>query len=160
VRRDPDLLDPRRAADILPACDDARERGADVPHHPAARQHVEEVAVDDLLQHRALDVHERRLAGDGDGLLERSDFHVAVDGRDRAGLQRDAVALEGAEALERKRDGIHARTQIDDLELALAVAHDGSGSLDQRRAGGLDGHAREHGSAVVLDDAGDGALGE
>jgi hypothetical protein len=159
VRSDPDLLDSRRAANVLSARDDAGERGADVPHHPSARQHVEEVPIDDLLLHRALHVDERRLAGDGNGLLERSDLHVAVDGGDRVGLQRDAIALEGAEALERKRDGIDAGTQIDDLELTLAVADNRSGPLDQRRAGGLDGHAREHGSTVVLDDAGDGALG-
>ena len=160
VRGDPDLLDARRAADILTARDDARERGADVPHHPSARQVVEESPVDDLLLHRALHVHERRLAGHRDGLFERPHFHLAVDGGDRVGLQRDAIALEGAEALERKRDGIDAGTQIDDLELTLAVAHDAPCPFDQRRAGRLDSHAREHGSAVITDKAGDGALGE
>ena len=70
---------------------------------PAARQVVEEVAVDDLLLHRALHVDERRFARDRDRLFERAHFHLAVDGGYRTRLQRDAVAFERAETLQRKR---------------------------------------------------------
>ena len=51
---------------VLPARDDARKCRADVPHLPPARQVVEEVATDDLLLDRALDVDQRRFASNTD----------------------------------------------------------------------------------------------
>jgi hypothetical protein len=47
---------------------------------PAGRQLVDELAIDDALPRHALDVDDRRLAGDRDGLLDGPDAQLGVDG--------------------------------------------------------------------------------
>ena len=75
-----------------------------------------------------------------------------------AALVRDAVAFERAETLQRKGDRIHARPQIDDLELPLLIADDRSCPFDQRGTCRFHGYARKYGTGVVLDDSRDGTI--
>ena len=58
---------------------------------------------------------------------------------------------------EREGDDVRAGPQVDDVVPALAVRHDGSHFLDQRRTGGFHGDARQHGAGRVSDHAGDAA---
>ena len=70
------------------------------------------------------------------------------------------LALERVEPGKRERHGVGAGPQIDDAVLSAAIADRRAHLLDQRVAGRFDGHARQHGARRVLDDAGDGGLGE
>jgi hypothetical protein len=62
-----------------------------------------------------------------------------------------------SEACQRKRDAVHAGTQLLDFELARAVADGRAGLLNQDRARGLNRDPREDGAAAVPHDAGNGA---
>jgi hypothetical protein len=103
-------------------------------------------------------VHHRRLARHRDGLGERAHPQVRVDGGGEGAGQLDAVALDAAEPLQRERQRIHARAEIDDPILAGAVGDGGPDLLDQRGARGFDGDARQHGAGRVFHRAGDGGL--
>ena len=124
------------------------------------RDRRQDVLVDDGLHARALHVDDRRLAGDGDRLFEAADAQVGVDRGDEVAAQLDALALDGAEAGQRERHRVGARTKIDDAILAGVVADDRARLLDQDRAGGFDRHAWQHGAGRIADDAGDGGLRE
>ena len=91
---------------------------------------------------------------------EGADLHVRVDRRGERAGQLDAFALDGAEAGQAERDGVGARPQIDDTVLARTIGDGRSDFLDQHVARRFDGHAWQHGAGRVLDDAGDGRLGE
>ena len=67
-----------------------------------------------VLHARALDVDDRRLAGDRDRLFERADAQVGVDRGDEVAAQLDALAFDGAETGQRKRHRIGAGPKIDD----------------------------------------------
>ena len=91
---------------------------------------------------------------------ERADLQVRVDRRGERAGQLDPFALDGAESGQRERDRVGAGPQVDDAVLAGAVGDGGTDFFDQRVARRFDGHARQHGAGRVLDDAGDGGLGE
>ena len=82
------------------------------------------IPVDDGLHARALDVNDRRFAGDGDRLFERADSQLDVDRGDEVATQLDALAFDGVEAGQRERHGIGAGTKIDDAILTGVVADD------------------------------------
>ncbi len=124
----------------------------------ASGQGVERLALELRLIARAADVHERRLAGDGERFLDRADGHVGVHGGDELAAQLDAFAPDGGEAGQREGDGVRSRTQVDDAVQPLAVRHRRARTRDQRGAAGLDGHTGQHRARGVLDDARDAAL--
>ena len=66
--------------------------------------------------------------------------------------------IDRREAGQREGDRVGARPQIDDAILAGFVGDGRARLLDQGRAAGLDGDARQHAAGRVFDDAGDGAL--
>ena len=57
---------------------------------------------------------------------------------------------------ERERHGVDAGPQLGQPVLAAIVGDGRADLLDERRAGGLDGDAGQHGARGVADDAGDG----
>ena len=103
-------------------------------------------------------IDNRCLAGDGNRFFQRADAQVGVNGvRGRAG-QHDAIAFERVEPGQRERDGVRARTQIDDLIATVDVRHHRPGFLDQHWAGSFDRHAGEHGPRCVFDGSRDRRL--
>ena len=62
--------------------DDPGLQRSEVDPQASGRNRVDDFLRDDLLDRRALDVYERRLAGDGDCLSDRADFQVRVDAGD------------------------------------------------------------------------------
>src|SRR5437870_3903336 len=92
-----------------------------------------DILADRGLHFRALDVDDWRLAGDGDGFLERADSQIGVDRRDERAAQLDAFALHRTEAGQRERHGIDARTEIDDSILTCVVADDRANFFNQHR---------------------------
>ena len=125
---------------------------------PRRRQRADHVVVHDRLQPHALDVDDRRLAGDGDGLFERPDRQVGVDRGDEGPGQLDAFALDAAEPGQRERHRIGAGAKVDDAVLAGAISDGAADFLDQHRAGDFDRDTREHGPRRIPDDAGDRGL--
>src|SRR5215813_14116825 len=65
---------------------------------PRCRDRRDDVPVDAGLRFRALDVHDRRLAGDRDRFLKGANSEVAVDSSDKGPAQLDAFAFHRAEA--------------------------------------------------------------
>ncbi len=100
-------------------------------------------------------VHQRRRAADRDGLLERADLELGVDLSGEVGPQLETITLEGGESRERERHGVQARPQFGQPVLAAIVSDGRANFLDEGRAGGLDGYARQHRARRVADDAGD-----
>ena len=141
------------------------EAGCDLHERPpmpgAAGQHIQQIARDDGLLANVLRVHERRRAGDGDRLLERSDLQVGVDVCRESRCQHDAFALQGVEAAQRERDDVGAGQQVDDVVPALSVADDTADLFNQGRTGGFNRHARQHRTGRVFHHARDatGLLG-
>ena len=134
------------------------ERG--VAEHALVGWHrIQKGARERLLLVHVLNVDERALAGDGDGLGERSDVQLNVDGGGEVRRQLDALPLGYAEARQREGDRVGARPQLRDLVLALTVGHSGADPLDQRRTAGFDRHAWQHRPRRVFHDSGDGAGG-
>jgi hypothetical protein len=106
----------------------------------------------------ALHVHQRRLAGHGDGFGHPADPQVRVDHHRRRAGQRDILALHDVEAGERKRHVIRAGAQVGDPVLAAAVADGRAHPFDQRRTAGLDRDTRQHRARRVLHHAGEDRL--
>ena len=126
----------------------------------AARGNViERVAVERLDVRGALHVNGGRRARHRDGFRDSPDPHFGIHRCGELTGQIDVFALDGLKAGQREGDEVHARTQVDDSVLALAVGHRRSGSLDQHIAADLDGHTGQHGARRIFHDAGDGALG-
>ena len=112
------------------------------------------------LHPRALDVDDRRFAGDRDRLFERADSQIGVDRGDEVAAQLDAFALHRVETGQRERHGVGAGTKIDDAILTGVVADDRAVLLDQDGTGRFNRDARQHRAGRILDDAGDGGLRE
>src|SRR5207253_2197011 len=93
----------------------------------------------------ALNVDDRRLAGDRNGFRYTADFQLGVDRCGERAGQLDALALDGAEPRQHERDGVLAGSEIDDAVLAGAVSDGGADTLDERRARRFHGHAWEDG---------------
>ena len=96
----------------------------------------------------------------GDRFLERADLQIGVDGGDEVGRQQQVFALHGAESGQRERDRVGAGPQIDDAVLAAPIGDGGADFLDEHRARGFDGDARQHRAGRVFHDSGNGRLGE
>ena len=160
VHRHADLLHHLRPADVRPGQPHALREVADGLRVARCRQCIDGVALDDLRPRRALHVHDGRLAGDRDGLFEGADRQRAVDGHRRLRRNLDAFLDEGREAGQRHGDAVGARPQIDDGVAAGAVGDRDARTLDQRRAGGFHGDARQDAARVVRDFACQRALGE
>ena len=160
VHRHADLLHHLRPADVRPGQAHALREVADRLRVARRRQRVDGVACDDLGPRRALHVDDRRFAGDGDRLFERADRELAVDRDVGRRLDLDPLLHEGREAGQRHGDGVDARPQIDDVVPAGAVGDRDARPLDQRRAGGFHGDARQDAARVVGDLARQRALGD
>ena len=91
-------------------------------------------------------------------LFERADAHLDVDGCGQRPGEDDPLAPDGVEPLEREGERVGARRQADDPVSSGAVADRGAALLDQDRAGGFDGDARQHGAGWIPDHAGDRGL--
>ena len=152
------LLHPGSAADIRRAEHHAVQRRADAPDVSPGRHGFEQLVAEHLLLDRALDVDDRRLAGDGDALFERANPHLDVDGGGEVGGELDALAAHGVEAGERESHHVHARPQIDDPVLPAPVSCRGSGLLDQGGAADFDQDAGHERTACIADRSGDDAL--
>ena len=73
----------------------ARDERLDAVGAARRRDGRQDVAVDDGLHARALDVHDRRFAGDRHRLFEAADAEVGVDRGHEVAGELDAVALDG-----------------------------------------------------------------
>ena len=92
----------------------------------------------------ALDVDERRFAGDRHGFGHRADLQVDVQRRREVRAELDALAPEGGEPGQRVGHRIRARTQFDDPVLPRRVGYRAAHLFNQRRAGRFDRHAGKH----------------
>ena len=103
------------------------------------------------------DVHERRLAGDGDGLLERGDPHRERNGPVLADQQFDVGHHHGRKAREFGGDLVAGGRQAAQAILAALVAdrREHTAGVDVRRG---DGHTRERAFGLVRHGAQDGRL--
>jgi len=121
------------------------------------RDRIERLPCDLPPRRGVLHVHHGALPRNGDGLLERSDAQIGVDGGSEAGRQLDTFTLERAEGGERERHRVNARRQPDDPVLPFSVGDGAADLLDERRTRRLDGDAREHRSGGISYSAGDAA---
>ncbi len=119
----------------------------------------QDVARDRRLTGHALDVHDRRLAGDGDGFFHRADAQVGVHAGGQRSGQLDAVTLDGRKPRQGERHRIGAGPQVDDAVEAGAVGHGRAHLLDEHGARGFDGDAGQNGPRRVADHARDRGLG-
>ena len=76
--------------------DDGGNQRGDAEHALRRRHRVEHLARDRALLRRALHVHQRRGAGDGDGLLELTDLELGVHLGGEVGPQLEALALDAS----------------------------------------------------------------
>jgi hypothetical protein len=152
------LLHRARAADVGGGECDADNQLAEALNRLGARHRVEHVARQHLRLLVGLDVNHRRRARDRDRLLERADLQVGVDGGGEVRGQLEAFALDRRETLERERDDVDARPEVDDGVLALTVGCNRLGFFDQHRACHFDGDARKYCTGRVLDRTADRAL--
>src|SRR5205823_5723777 len=111
VRREAALLERLRAADVVRRHLHAGDDLGDRPRVAARRNAFE----DFLVHHRLLQVRPRvdrgRFAGDGDRLVEVTDFELGVDRGHEGGANRDVGAIDRAEALQLELDVIRTRRQ-------------------------------------------------
>ena len=135
---------------------DARHAGQVVAVAAGGGQRSHELVAQHLLPAGAgLHVHHRRRAGHGDGFLDAAHAHITVDGGDTAAAQLDTRSRNRRESLQRKRHGIGARAQIDDLILTTVIGHRRARFFDQRRTRRLNRDPRQHRARRVADDAGE-----
>ncbi len=157
------LLHRLRAADVVGVHLHARDDLGERPGIAPGRDAFENRLVHHRLLQRRLDIDGRRLAGHGDGFLQRTDLEPVVDRDREAGADGDVAPLDGPEALELEPEGVRARRQAIEPVRAVPVGDPGSRAADQSVAAERDRHARQHGAARVLNHAGDGSrcdLGE
>src|SRR4030095_8094409 len=86
--------------------DHGGNQGGDPEHTLRCRHGVEHLASDRSLLRRALYVHQRRGARDGDRLLELTDFELGVHLSGEAGPKLETLVPERGEARERERQGV------------------------------------------------------
>ena len=158
VRAHVGLLHTLRSAHVGTTELDARHDRSDRLHVSSGRERVQDVSRDDLRPLGVLHVDERSLARDRDGLLDRADTKLDVDGDRHVRRKLHSVAHEHGEAEKREGECVRAGSQIDDGVTALLVGHHRPDSLDQDRARRLHSGPRQDGAARVAHDAGKGAL--
>ena len=129
---------------------------------PLAWDGVNGLVIDDALLLDALHIDDGAFAGDGQGLFQRSDAHLDVDGRGQRTGQFDRLALHDVETGQRESDRVSTWIQRDDPVASGLVTHRAAAFLDEHRARRLDGDTRQHGAGGVAHHAGnrclDGAL--
>ena len=147
------LLHLARPAHVGRAETNARHHHADRHDVARRRQRVDEVARQHLRACRLRHVDQRCLSGHRDRLFERADLEIGVRGHRDAAGHFEALAHDGVEAGQRKRDAVDAGTQIDDVEAPLIVGDGRSHFFDQHRARRLDRDAGQHAARFVAHDA-------
>ena len=151
------LLHGARAAHVGLVEGHAGDQLAEALDGAGGRHGVEHVAGQHLLLDVALHVDQRRLPGDGDRFLQRADLEVGVDGGDEVRRQLE-FADDDVEALQRERELVVTRAQIDHPIGAVLVGDRGPNLLDQRFAGRFHHHSGHHRTGFVLHDTADGTL--
>ena len=142
-----------RAADVVGGHLHTRRLGHRRPHVARVRDLGEQLLGEVGAHRGGRGVDDRRLAGDGDGFLQRGDLELLVDAEGLVDDDADAFALHGLEAGELEVDRVDTGRQR--LEAVRAVAaRDLHLGLDERRARRGDGDTRQNGAGVV----GDGAV--
>ena len=140
--------------DLTGVARDARLQKQDPVPASSGRGSRDRFAAEHRLTRGVLHVHDRRLAGDGDRFGERADLQLRVH-RDRAGPgQFEAFAFHRTESGQREGDRITPRPEVHDLVLARVVGDDRPHLLNQGRARGLNGDARQHPTGCILHNAG------
>ena len=158
VNRHVGLLHAGGAADVGRAEGDAGERRADRPDVAPRRHRIEQIARQHLLLRCALHIHDRRVAGDGDRLLDGADAQLGVDRGREVRRKLDAFAADRVEPGQRERDRIDAGPEIDDAIQTGRVGRHRPHALDERRTAGFHGDPGQHGAGRILDRAGNRAL--
>ena len=151
----------RRAADVLVG-GRYRHAGNERRHRKrraSRRQRVDELTVHDALARLALHVHERRLARDGDRLLDGSDAHLGIHRGGEGASEDQSVASDGIEARQRERKRVGPGRQHLHAILTRAIGHDRAHFLDECRTRRFHRDARQHGSGRILHLPGDRRLG-
>jgi hypothetical protein len=123
----------------------------------AGWQHVEDVTRHHHPLRDALRIDDRRLAGDGDRLLERADSHFRVHHAGEVGGELDLITLDDAEAGQREGDAVDAGSQAGDLVSAFRIGDGCADLFDQRRARHLDGDTRQDSAGSISNRSGDRA---
>ncbi len=139
---------------------DAGNEGRHFDRSLPGRQAINHLARHDDLALDVLDVDQRRVPGHRDGLLDRADAKLGVDGRRESSGQDDAFAAYAGEPGQREADGVGPRRQRHDLELACSVGDRHPRFFDQGGTARFDGHPGQHTPGRVLHLAGNagGAL--
>ena len=137
-----------------------RNQGLDTRRVSRRGDRRDHIPVDDGLHSRALDINDRRFAGDRDGLFERADSKLDADRGDEVTTQLDAFTFDGVETRKRERQRVGAGAKIDDAILTGVVADDRARALDQDGTCGFNRDTRQHGAGRIPDHAGDGGLRE
>ena len=154
------VRDAGAAADVAAAAArggrEAREREV----LPRTWQVLDEIVIEDDLLLGSGRVDQRRLAGDGDRFRHRADAQRRVSRRHAGARDLDVVALDGAEAGERKRHRVAAGPQVLDPVVARAVRHHGARLLDEYRARGFNSDPGQHAAGCIFYLPGDGSLRE
>ena len=104
-----------------------------------------------------LGVDDGRLAGDGDGFLDRADLQLSVDRGGEIGGQFDPLPPDRAEAGQCKRHDVRAGTKILHSVDPGGICHASARLFDEHRARGLDGHTGQNSPGIVFDRPGDAA---
>ena len=154
------VVDEPRPADVGPHHRDPRHEHRLGPRRAGVDDVVEHLAGEHLDPRGLLNVDQRRLAGDGDGLFEAADLQLPVHRRREVRRDVDVLLDEGREARQAHRDGVAARSQRDDGVPAGAVGDGDAAAFDQHRAGDLHGDTRQDAPRVVGHLARDRALGQ
>jgi hypothetical protein len=154
------LLHRLRSADIRRGQRDADDELPDRLNRVRARHRVENLTRQHLRLDVALDVDDRRLAGDGHGLFHRADLQVGIDRRGEVRRQLDRFAFDGRETREGEGQRVDAGPQIFDLVCAVGIGRRRPHLFDECGTRRLDGHARQHGAGRVFHDTCEGALRE
>ena len=158
VRRHVGLLHGLRSADVRLVQRDAGHELTHALDRAAGRNRVEGIAVEHLRLGRALDVHDRRRAGDGQRLFERADLELDVDGHREVGRQLEPLTLDRRETRQHEAQDVVPWPQVDEPVAAGFIGHHRSRFLDQRRTGRLHGDAGQYRTRGVLHNAGQDAL--
>src|SRR5205823_13652048 len=111
--------------------------------------------IDHLALDHVLHVNHRRRPVDDDGFFQRADLQLDVYVCGELRGQLDVLAFDGRKAGQREGDAVSARSQIENLVLTLGVGRGRSGTLDERRTGGLDRDAGQDRTADILHHTGD-----
>ena len=150
-------LDVRRAAsDRDDAGNQQRRRGP----RACRRDGGQHLVADGRLSSNALHVDDRRRAGHRQCFGDSANSEVGINCRVERTRELDAISLHLVESRQGERHRVGSRWQIDDTEEAALVTDGGANFLDERRARGLDGDARQCRTGGISGRSGDRCLGQ